>query len=400
MNKSMESWFFMRPGFDTFRLEPEKHCRFLFGKRDRAQRDFVLGEIEGASYSNDGHKAAIYGDYGRGKTHQCHNIVFEIQRRGLKVEPVYIKCSAYESKEPFRSLFREMVGRHSSAELNRVATEYARLVARKEAAPLVEIVSSEDIALVMTKALGAIEQDAVRTGMRWLGGEPKVSMDLISKSLTPQLTDSLEFGAVMRGLAQMHVTVDGKVPLYLIDEAERFENVTHTDTYAKWLASLRELTEILRVGLIFFVGAKTRNALPTIFLQEEIQRRIGTANYIEFNNPSRDELEEFLIEQFQTSIRKGEVPEPHRDVVEPAALDPMVPEELRTITGNDSQRLRTFPFEPEAFAEFLDQVTIGELASKPSEVQIRLQKAAQRAMRSDARTIGSKIVTAIGSEGF
>src|SRR4051794_13373440 len=114
MTKKMETWFFMRPGFSTFRLEPDKHRQFLFGTRERQKRDLLLGEIEGASYSQDGHKAVIFGDYGRGKTHMCHNIVFEIAEKGLDVVPVYIKCSAYTSKEPFRSLFAEMDTRHST----------------------------------------------------------------------------------------------------------------------------------------------------------------------------------------------------------------------------------------------------------------------------------------------
>ena len=38
MDKTMETWFFMRPGFSTFRLEPDKHRQYLFGQRDRRQR--------------------------------------------------------------------------------------------------------------------------------------------------------------------------------------------------------------------------------------------------------------------------------------------------------------------------------------------------------------------------
>jgi len=400
MQKTMDNWFFMRPGFNTFRLEPDKHRQFLFGQRERRQRDFLLGELEGACYSNDGHKAAIYGDYGLGKTHQCHNIMYEIERRRMNLLPVYIKCSAYTSKEPFQSLFKEMVTRHPSEELGRVATEYARMVARKEAAPLTEIVQSEDIALVMSKGLTAVEPDEVRNSMRWLGGEAKVQMGLISKALKPQLTDSREFGGVMRGLAHMFVSVDQRVLLYLVDEAERFENVTNVDTFANWLASTRELTEILGVGIMFLIGAKTRNNLPTIFVQDEIVRRIGVANYVEFVNPSRDDLREFLLELFQTFIRKGEVPEVHAGVVDEAARDATVPEELLALIGADSKRLSTYPFEPDAFDTFVEQVTAGDLASKPSEVLLRLQKSAQRAMRYNVRTIDETIVEAVNSEGF
>src|SRR4026207_2451335 len=157
MSKTMDAWFFMRPGFTTFRLEPEKHRQFLFGTRERQQRDYLLGEIEGASYSNDGHKAVIFGDYGRGKTHMCHNLVFELHRRDMKLVPVYIKCSAYTSKEPFRSLFKEMVTGHSTEDVNRLANAYAQMHLRGDAPPLLDIVQSEDLALVMTKGLTAVE---------------------------------------------------------------------------------------------------------------------------------------------------------------------------------------------------------------------------------------------------
>ena len=396
----METWFFMRPGFSTFRLEPDKHRQFLFGDRDRQQRQILLGALEEACYSREGHKAAVFGDYGRGKTHQCHNIMYEVERQGLPLAPVYIKCSAYKSKEPFASLFKEMILKHPSSELQRIAQDYQRLVQKKEVPPLHDILRHEDIAHVMSTGLAAIAIEPVKNSMRWLGGEAKIEMGLIGTGLQSQLADSLEFGAVLRGLAHMFLTVDRKVPLYLVDEAERIQNVTNTDTYYSWLASLRELTEILNVAMVFLIGAKTRDELPTIFVQDEIIRRIGVTNYIEFTNPGSEDIEEFLVELLQTFLKKGEVPEPHRPAVAPGALDDSLPEALREIVDGDPEKLRCFPFEPDAFSEFVQQLSGGELSNKPSEVLIRLQKAAQRAMRANKRTISSKIVADINSEGF
>jgi hypothetical protein len=399
MEKSMASWFFMRPGFTTFRLEPDKHPQFLFGTRERTQRDYLMGEIEGASFGQDGHKAVIFGDYGRGKTHLCHNLEYEIGRSSLPIHPIYIKCSAYTSKEPFQSLFREMVMRLATAEVKRVATAYERMVAEGKAKPIVEIVRSEEIAFVIRQGLTAVSDEAVRNCMRWLGGESKVPMQLINTSLKPQLTDSREFGAVLRGLAHLYATVDGKVLLYLVDEAERFENVTNVDTFAIWLAALRELTEIAGVGLIFFVGAVTRNQLPTLLLSEEVMRRIGVANYVEFTSPSRDQLKAFLLELFSTFIAKGPMPEQHVAVVTQDALNAPVPDELQTL-ASDAAAIETYPFEPEAFEDFVENLATGHMANKPSEVLIRLLKASQRAMRKDKHIIGRSIVNDLNSEGL
>src|SRR5262245_44373133 len=140
MEKTMSAWFYMRPGFTTFRLEPEKHPQFLFGTRERSQRDYLLDEVEGASFGHDGYKAVVFGDYGRGKTHMCHNLEYQIRRSSLPIYPIYIKCSAYTSKEPFQSLFREMVTRHPTGEIKRVATAYAKLAEEGKAKPIVDIV--------------------------------------------------------------------------------------------------------------------------------------------------------------------------------------------------------------------------------------------------------------------
>src|ERR1700674_622016 len=111
MEKAIDKWFFMRPGFNTFRLEPDKHPQFMFGHRDRQLRDILLSSIEESCFSKEGHKAAVYGDYGRGKTHQCRNIIYEIEKRNLPLVPVYIKCPSWKTKEAFQSLFKEMVTR-------------------------------------------------------------------------------------------------------------------------------------------------------------------------------------------------------------------------------------------------------------------------------------------------
>src|SRR5262249_20643557 len=147
--------------------------------------------------------------------------------------------------------------------------------------------------------------------------------------------------------------------LYFIDEAERFNNITNADAFTVWLVGLRELTEIAGVGFIFFVGAISKNDLPVLLIQEEIMRRIGVINYIEYLPPGRDELRAFLKELCSTCIRKGEIPEPHLSVAPPEVLDPTIPQELTAITTGDPNRLDAFPFEPDALDEFVENLVAG-----------------------------------------
>jgi hypothetical protein len=117
-------------------------------------------------------------------------------------------------------------------------------------------------------------------------------------------------------------------------------------------------------------------------------------------NPGRDDLRAFLLEQLQTTIRKGPVPPSQRASLDPEELDGPVPNELMAITHDDQTRLETYPFEPDAFVAFVSQIAEGEMANKPSEAQKRLQKVAQQAMRLDARTITSQMVVELAPETF
>lgn len=398
--KSMESWYFMRPGFGTFMLEPERHRHVLLGESDREFRDHLLREIEGATFSNDGFKAVIYGDYGRGKTHLVQNLVFLAEKRSMKVVPIYIKSSAYISKEPFQNLFKEFVTRLRAEDVKRVAEAYRKRVEEGSAPSLESIVQFEEISFVMEEGLTAVNLNIVRTSMKWLGGEDKVSMGTIREGLKPRLNDSREFGAVLRGLSHMFITIDGKVPLYLVDEVERFQNVVNVDTQYQWLASLRELTEIPGVGFIFLIGAKTKNELPIFFVQDEIVRRIGSTNYKEIFNPGREQLREFVCELLSTCIRKGEVPEAQREFLSREALDASVPDELKTITGGSADRLESYPFELDALDSFIEQLATDSMASKPSELLIRVQKCARKAMLEDKRMISRKMVEQSSNEGI
>ena len=401
MNK-ISDFFFMREKFRTFRLEPDKHNFLLFGKRDRRQRNHLLDRLEEASYSLEGYKSVVIGDYGRGKTHQSRNLEYEIKRRKLELYPVYIKCTEYKTKELFSNFFKELILGIPTQELKRMAQEYAERSANGELTPLDTIIGDEDISRVFKDGLAAPNIDVVRLSMRWLGGEQKLNMSLIAEGLT-SLSLSKHFGAVTKGLVQLFKEIKGSVPLFLIDEAERFAQVTHTDSYWSWLAALRELTEIVGVSLIFFIGSKSRDDLPAMFLQDEVMTRIGVSNYVEFYNQGRDDLREFLSELFQTIIRKGPVPKPMRNILTEMykkEIDETVPDELQSLLNERGVSLEAYPFTDEAFEEFIDSCATSDLSNKPREVLILMQKAASRAYRNEKKFIDTDILEEVTRDGI
>lgn len=398
----MNEYFFMRDGFSTFSLEPKNDRNLLFGERDRAQRDHLLEHLEESSYSLEGYKSVVLGDFGRGKTHQSMNLEYEINRRNLDLYPIYIKCVEYSSKEAFGSFFKEFIESIDSELLKEMAQTYKEKINKSEVPSFVELVDDEYIAKVFNEGLTAPNIEIVRLCKRWLGGAQKLKMDSIDPNL-PHLDVSRSYGNVMKGVVQLFKVTKGKVPLYLIDEAQRFGLVTNTDAYWSWLAALREIAEQSGVALIFFIGAVNRDDLPAMFLNDELMSRIGVSNYVEFFNQGRDELANFLTEMLQTIIRKGPIPEPLREALSDRIgkeVDEDASEELKSLVNEHNEKIETYPFTEDGFNDLIEKCATAHLSNRPRELLKLTQKAAGRAIRKNARLIDSSIIEEITKEGI
>lgn len=397
----LHDWFFMRNGFNSFRLDPETHSAFLFGDRDRALRDALLESLEEGCIGAEGYKAVVYGDYGRGKTHQCQNLIHEIEKASLPIQPVYVKCTEYGTKEPFSSLFSQMLAGLGAKNINVRFHDYQHKVRDGEADAFEKLASSDSLVKGF-EALAHPNEGIVRTALRWLGGEKltRSEVEQVGAGLPMQVSLSRDFSSVMRVFSHVFRAIDDKSIVFFVDEAERLSYIANRDVEASWAASMRSLTDLIDVGYIFFVGANRRDEIPALLTWDEVATRIGLVNYINLLNPSREDLRQWVEELFQTFIRKGEVPEPLRDVVGPVSADIDVPEGISSVVKGSDAGLRAYPFSPEALDEFLDQSVTDELAGKPREVLIRIQRAATRAARLRQPIITTEIIDKIRGEVF
>ncbi len=402
LNKNMHDWYFLRDGFDSLRLDPERHSAFLFGKLDRNRRNALVNGVEEACYGMRGYKAVMYGDYGRGKTHQCNNIIYEIHRRELPVHPVYVKCIEYGSKEAFASLFSQMVLGLGVANVRRVAQEYEHRVANggtDTPLPIDDVIGKGDVAHVF-KSLSLQNELMVMLALKWLGGEKldKANIEKLGAALTPQLTVSRDFAAVMKGLAHMFREVDRRVILFFVDEAELLKGVTNPEANQKWTSSLRALTEITPVGYIFFVGANNEDDIPQVLVWDEVRTRIGAANYRDLPNPGDAAMRQWILEFLQTFVAKGPVPEPQLNALPADAQSTGIAPELSSIVGNDDEALRAFPFTPDALNEFVNHSVTDLFGNKPREILDRIDRAAARAMRFGRHRIEVSDVMSVRGE--
>lgn len=395
--KTLSENFFLRPGFEGFQLAPEDHAKLLIGEHDRRHRDKILEALEDDCSSGEGYKAVIYGDFGRGKTHEARNIQWELENQKVPVYARLVTCHEFKAKESFSSLFAMMLQGLGAKEVNRVAEEYLRRARDRVVPAFEELVQTPEIAIGL-KALANANIDTVRVALQWLGGIEGVDTKHLGTGLPDRLTVSREFAEVMGAMARMFKVVDNRVLVFFVDEAERFSLVTHTDTYWSWVGCLRALTEIRSVGFVFYVGAQTRDDLPNMLTWDEVYSRIGTQNYKQLFDPGPDELKQWVEELFQTLVRKGDVPVVHCEAVPPAALDDAIPDDLKALVGKDPKALAAYPFTPAALKEFVDACVSRDLGNRPRAVLKLIQAAAKRANRLGLRLIDETIVREIGND--
>lgn len=399
----MNKWFQMREGFENLRLTPETHSHLLFGKRDREIRDELLRGIQEGYIFGEGFKAVRYGDYGRGKTHQALNLIYEIKNNGIEALPVYIKCTEYKTKEPFASLFSQMILQLGTVAVNEVATEYDRLVRSRAAKPIEQIVGVEELVRPFKELLSHPTHDFVRRAMIWLGGDPHSALskaDLKELDLGPAPSLSRDFGAIMRGIAHMYGAVHQQGIIYFIDEAERLNQITQHDTYWSWAACMRELMEISSVGFVFFVGAKTQDDIPLLFMLDEVSTRIGLTNFKDILNPGYEDLKDWILELLQTFFQKGPAPESIQAAIGDAGKDDSIPEKLKQLVDGDEEALAAYPFTPAALEDFINQCLTDQLSNKPREVLKRLGKAAAKAQLAEKDRIDAAIVDELQGSGI
>lgn len=400
--KNMADHLFMRPGFTNLGLAPDTHKQLMFGAKDRQLRDDLLDCIEEGHIGGAGHKALRAGWYGRGKTQQAQNVVYEMKRRGLPIRPVYVKCTEFKKNEAFSTLFSDMIMKLGTQEVKLLARDFQNLVQEGGAKPLDQVVTSEEI-LSVFEALSNPNQDVVRYAMKWLGGDTTLATkqrEALGLGIGAPVSVSRDFGEVMRGFSHMYETARGVRLLYIIDEAERLIQIENMDAFWSWTTCWRELLEIVPVGFIFFIGAQRRGDWPQILTEDEIGRRIGWTNYVDITNHGREELRQWLEEMLQTFFRKGPVPQPLVDAVTEiagaaAVADASVPAELSALVGGDPAALAAYPFTVAAMDVFIDQCLNEEGANRPSEVLKRLQKAASRVVRTGAQLIDVDVVEQI-----
>lgn len=381
MEKRLRTWFHLKDEFNSFKLIPQEHARYLFGQKDQDTRNELLTSLRECAYSERGYHAVIWGPSGRGKTHLANNLCIVAREENLPLELVYVDCPTIRSaKEPLRTFFGALLKSIPTTTVKRFVTKYVESLAQNpswEDRILKELNNDRNIYAAIKEGLVLPSENTLRGILGWLGGEP-YNISNISEKAPSQIEAGEQMARNIGALGSILLLAEGKNLIFLIDEAERLVTIQSGEPYWTWLSALRESFRRPAVGLMLFVISQSTDYLPQVLLENEVYNRIGSNNILQSPSFSQPDAESFLKQLLGTMINK----------------DP-IPPTMKTVLDQTGESVDYYPFTKEAFEEFIQHHSVGTMESKPQELLNNLERAAQRSISLDKQLIDMVVLQQI-----
>lgn len=373
MEKRLRTWFHLQDEFNSFKLIPQEHARYLFGEKDQNTRDELLTSLRECAYSERGYHAVIWGPSGRGKTHLANNLCIRAREENLPLEMVYVDCPTIRSaKEPVKTFFGALLRSLSHQVVKRFVTKFVENLGQNpkwEDQILKELNYDRNIYIAIKDGLILPSENTTRGILGWLGGE-QYNIENISDNAPKQIEVGEQIARNIGALGSILLLAEGKNLVFLVDEAERLQTIQSGEPYWAWLSALRESFRRPAVGLMLFIIAESRDYIPQILMENEIYNRIGSNNFLQSPSFSQPDAESFLRQLLSTMIKK----------------DP-IPDTLQQVLNDSGESIDYYPFTADAFNEFIQHHSVGTTESKPQELLNNLERAAQRAISLDKTLI-------------
>ena len=375
--KRVKDWFHLKDDFTSFKISPSKHPQYFFGKEDCRLRDSLLTSLELCAYSQNGHRAIVWGQSGRGKTHLANHLNYQAKQKQLMLETVYVDCPSIPSaKSPVRTFFAQMFKSIPTRSIKRFGKQYYE---NKDSHPewedrVRDELKDNNIYKAIVQGLTTPNDEIIFEMLGWLGGDPWDGVTKLHSDAPKQIAAETQISRNVGALGEILLLAEEKNLIFLVDEAERLQAVQSGEHYWKWLAAMREVFRRPAVGLILFIIARNRDDIPLILQEEEIMSVIGTNNIHGCPPYAQQQAESFLRQLLAHVVR-----------------DPR-PESLQQLLRESGESIETYPFTKEAFDKFVDHHSIGLNVNIPREIINGLEAAAQRAIKQDKNLIDIPIL--------
>jgi hypothetical protein len=375
MPETIQTWFCLKPGRDSFKPKIPSDCNLVFCHEEQLQ-DQILTKIEMRYAANEPIKMLIYGDWGVGKTHTAHHIMWWLDQHeaSFPAYPVMIELGDIEPKSRFDVIIRPFLDKLGTDFLVELTHAYlaksSNVVRALQKAGIPEYVATIIGKLNMATP-GMTPPPVVPEAINVLKGK-KPQAAAAGMGLSDRLTESAEFYAVLAAIGHMYREVHNKRMLFIADEAAKLDEVSnHEATEAHWIASNRNIFDDSNdvFGFIYTLSGKA-DRLPRAIWDSQIQNRIG-AHTVELQPLAAQDVGGFL-----TKLRD--------EFVDQRAVEALV---ASGDIASEEYDWGSYPFTSQARAEFVDFFDRSQQNSKPRDISDRLNTLGFLAMKAKKRLI-------------
>jgi len=193
--------------------------------------------------------------------------------------------------------------------------------------------------------------------------------------------------SVLRMLGRLSHDVEGKILIFMIDEAYKLKEVTDGAAIGHWLNAFRLLADrgTKEVGILISASHADVEEMADSLKDVQVRSRFGESHYIFLQPLGPDEAAEFL------RVLLGEW-------IDPAKRKERVTAYQGEADG-ESVTDATFPFTQKAFNRFIEWTTRNGGVTNPRDIQHDLDDILNRAIDSGRHLVSAKYLDKLFAQG-
>ena len=277
--ETMQSWFGLKEGHNDFSIETETDAALFFA---RHELDEQLNAILRRSFrTGNPPKMVLYGDWGVGKTHTMRHMQYVIEHNDdFQATVIFVELPDITSRSTFQVAHSALLDAIGFDRAKQWVLQYQTRHPNDAYDRIKDFTQSGDVATAFANMLAFGEGS--RIAWDWLRGLQLTAADARLAGLPPSLTQSNHFVRVLQILGRFSQEVDGKLIVFMLDEATKLGSVTVQDAVNHWLNSFKLLADQQTKEVGFIVSGSWIDpedmALP--LQDQQVITRFGEPNYI------------------------------------------------------------------------------------------------------------------------
>ncbi len=299
--ETMQSWFGLKTEHNDFSIETDTDAKQFFARHDL--NDDLMAKLRRSFRTGNPPKLVLYGYWGWGKTHTLRHMQYKIETSAdFPAIVVFVEMPDITMKSTFQVAHSALLDALGFDRAKQWVLLYQTRHPDNARELIQDFTQSGDIATAFANMLAFGEGS--RIAWDWLRGISLSAADARLAGLSPGLSQSTHFVKVLQMFGRLARDVEGKMLVFMLDEAAKLDYVSNPDAVNHWLNAFKLLADSQTKEVGFIVsGSYTDMSDMALPLQDEqVVGRFGDPNYIPLRPLDEEDTKTFVTSLLQEWI--------------------------------------------------------------------------------------------------